>query len=107
MFLPIYTYCLQSSLEVFFMSDSIYSNIFCRIVFSNTFSDARFLPIFSVSSFPEYHSPIGSAATPSLDGPISRMTLAWIRELAPVIIHINLPVIGEFLSFLGCEMGMP
>lgn len=26
------------------------------------------------------------------------MTLAWIRELAPVIIHINLPVIGEFLS---------
>ncbi|CAK9062626.1 unnamed protein product [Durusdinium trenchii] len=26
------------------------------------------------------------------------MTLAWIRELAPIIIHINLPAIGDFLA---------
>ena len=31
------------------------------------------------------------------------MTLAWIRELAPVIIHINLPVVGEFLALLGSD----
>ena len=79
-----------------------------------------------MSSFPEYHSPIGFPFTSALIlftgfldilsylvlssipthfccGKVlqSRMTLAWIRELAPVIIHINLPVIGEFLSFLG------
>ena len=121
------------------MSDSIYSNMFCRIVFSLSFSHAHFLQILCMSSFPEYRSPIGFPSTPALifftdfldilftsvilrkykhtlvllrkgvatarvwldDNPVSRMTLAWIRELAPVIIHINLPVIGEFLSFLG------
>lgn len=29
------------------------------------------------------------------------MTLAWIRELAPVIIHVNLPTIAENLASLG------
>lgn len=32
---------------------------------------------------------------------VTRMTLAWIRELAPVIIHVNLPSIAENLACLG------
>ncbi len=49
--------------------------------------------------------PAQGTAHDSLSEPALRMTLAWIRELAPVIVHVNLPTIAENLA-CPAENGM-